>query len=231
MMMRSTTVITKWVYSVVRVTLVWWIANFPFLYLIFAAFGVKNGGQFGTLVLTGLALVPFVLVPGTIGALGVGRDTFKHENDFPLLSTFLKYYKREYVNGVKVGVVFMVTLSVFYMGYSYYSRLLGTTPGLVFILFIFAAIFYFIFLLTILVDRTNSMIGYFVVTAQLLSRHPVLMITLIIETLLVIYLCATMMPSLLVFVVPGIIVLLATHFYIQCLKQEEKKDSLITEES
>jgi uncharacterized membrane protein YesL len=231
MMMKSTAVITKWVYAVIRITLVWWMANFPFLFLILAAFGVKDEGQFGTLVLTGLVLVPFVLVPGAMGALGVGRDTFKHENEFPLFSSFWKYYKREYLNGMKLGIVFMVTLCIFYMGYSYYSKLLGTTPGLVFILFIVVAVFFFIYLLTILVDRTNSLTGYFVVTAQLMSRHPVLIISFIFETFLVVYLCTTMMPSLLVFVVPGIIVLLATYFYHQCLKQEEKKDSLMTKES
>jgi uncharacterized membrane protein YesL len=227
-MMKSTTLITKYVYAVVRITMVWWMLNLPFLFLLFAIFGVKNEREVGTLVLTGLVLVPFILVPATLGALGVGRDFFKYENDFPLFSTFLKYFKREYVNGLKVGVIFIVILSIFYLGYSYYSKLLGTITGYVFILFMIVAHFFFIFLLTILVDRSFQFWGYLKVTAQLMSRHPVLMFSMMIEAVLIIYISAIFMPSLLIFVCPGIILLLATHFYRECLKQEEKKDTLIT---
>ncbi|TCN19712.1 DUF624 domain-containing protein [Mesobacillus foraminis] len=225
-MIKSTTFITKWVYAVVRITLMWWIANFPYLILIFASFGVENEGQIGTLMLTGLVFLPFIMVPSTIGTLGVAREFFKRENDFPLFLTYWKYVKREYVTGMKVGMVIMILMSLFYLQFSYYSMLLGTSSGLVFILFMFMAVFYFIFLLTILVDRSNSLIGYFKVTGQLMSRHPVLMISMMLESFLVIYLSAIFMPSLLIFGCPGIIVLLATHFYRECIRQEERKETL-----
>jgi uncharacterized membrane protein YesL len=228
--MNTTTVITKWVYAVVRITLGWWIANIPYLFLIVLTFGVNNEGQAGALLVTGLILVPFVLMPGTIGALGIGREFFNHENEFPLISTFWKYYKRDYKNGMKVGGIFLGILGIFYTAYSYYSQLLGTVFGLVFIFFMAVAIFFFIILLTIIVDRTNSFTGYFRITAQLVSRHPVLMISMVFEVFLTVYLCGIFMPSLLIFVCPGIIVLLATHFYIQCLKQEVKKQTLIMNE-
>ncbi|WP_312097116.1 DUF624 domain-containing protein [Niallia sp.] len=232
--MNVMTKLTKWIYAIVRITIVWWVATIPYLYLLFSAIGAESVDQIGTLALTGWILIPFILVPGAIAALGVSREFLRSEedkpSDLPLYLLFWKYYKREYVNALKTGVVWMLVLAVFYMAYSYYSIVLGGISGFIFLLFIFIAIFYFIFLLTILIDRSDSFIGYFKVTAQLMCRHPILIISMVFEAFLVIYLSATFMPSLLLFVCPGIIALLFTHFYRECLKQEEKKQTLLMKE-
>lgn len=231
--MNVTLKLTKWVYAIVRITSVWWGANIPYLYLLFVAIGAESVEQIATLAITGWILVPFVLVPGAIAALGVSREFFRKEDEqkeISLFAAFWKYYKREYVNALKMGTVFMAVLGIFYMAYSFYSKLLGGISGFVFLLFIFIAIFYFIFLLTILIDRTDSFIGYFIVTAQLMCRHPVLIISMMFEAFLVIYLSAAFMPSLLLFVCPGVIGLLFTYFYKECLKQEEKKQAIMIKE-
>lgn len=229
-MIQATKFVTKWVYVVVRITLVFWMVNILYLYLIFLTMAAKNIEQIATFFLTGLVLVPFFLFPGAIGALGISREFFKKENDFPLFPTFWKYFKRDYTNAMKIGAIFTVIVSVFYISYAYYSRLLGTVHGLVFLFFIFIAIFYFAFLLPVIVDRQHHLRGYFHATTQLMVRHPLYMLTVIFEIFIVLYLSAKMMPSLLVFVCPGIISLLLNHFYITCIKREKEKNTLITTE-
>lgn len=231
MMLKATTVITNWVYAVVRITLVWWMANFPYLFLLLAAFTVTNEGQVGTILLLGLLLVPFVLMPGTIGALGIGREFFKHGNEFPLFSSFFKYYKREYMNGLKFGSIFVGIMGVLYVAYSYYSSLLGSLFGLVFMVFMCMAIFFFLILLTIVVDRVDGFTAYFNISRYFIGNNPLLLILLVFKIILTICFCGVVMPSLLVFVCPGIIVLLVTHFYMECLKREEERNTLITNES
>lgn len=230
-MMKTTTVITKWVYAIVRITLIWWMANSPYAILLITAFAAEDEGQVGAILLLGIFLLPFVFMPGTIATFGIGKEFYNQGNEFPLFITFFKYYKREYINGLKFGGAFVCIMALLYIAYSYYSSLLGLLFGLIFIFFMVVAIFYFIVLLSILVDRANSFTGYFTVTTQLITRHPLLTISMIFKMLLTVCFSGMTMPSLLVFACPGIIVLLVMHFYKECLKREEERNPLIISES
>ncbi|MCI1859600.1 MAG: DUF624 domain-containing protein [Sporolactobacillus sp.] len=226
-MLKHTNIVTKWIYAVVRNTIVWWMAEVPYLLLMFVGIGAKSAGEIGTLVLAAVGLFPFVLMPGLLASLGVAREFYRNGNEFPLFSTFFHFYRREYKNAMKIGTIEAVLIAAFYTSYVYYSRIFGALIGMPFLLLLLLSLFFSLFLLALLADRQLPLIGYFQTAGLLMIRHPVLIVSMVFEIFLLFYLAIAYLPALLLFVCPGTTFLLVTHFYRECVKQEEEKGTLI----
>ncbi|MBU9722969.1 MULTISPECIES: YesL family protein [Bacillaceae] len=68
-----------------------------------------------------LGLGIFGFMPATVALFSIIRDWLKGEKDIPLFSSYLKYFKLEFIRSNIVGLPFLVIFYVIYVNFSFVS--------------------------------------------------------------------------------------------------------------
>ncbi|UJF15603.1 DUF624 domain-containing protein [Jeotgalibaca sp. MA1X17-3] len=219
-------VVTKYIYAIVRGTICFWLGNIPYIFLLLNLFQAENSDEIGTLLITGLALIPFILAPSITACLAVTRKfLIQEDSSFPLFRTFITTYKKEYKKSVEIGIGFAVILGLFLFSWQYYTRILGTA-GNIFLVFSGLLSYIFLMVLNLINDQFLSIRDYIRNSFYLTIGYPFLSLTGMIEVALVFYITYLLSPSLLILVTPGTILLLTTYLFRNLMKLEREKQQI-----
>lgn len=217
---RHSLTVTKYIYAVIRLTFCFWLGNLPYIFLLFNFFLAENKDEVGTILVTGIILIPAVLAPCLTACFSVARRFFLEDgSEYPLMKTFIDTYKKEYKRSFIMGAGFMLLSVTFFIAYEYYALLLGT-KGTFFLILLLLLSYVFLILLNLINDRVLQNWQYIRNAFFLTFRYPFLTVTGLLEMGLVIYICYLLTPSLLIFVTPGLTLLLATFLYRNIMKIE-----------
>src|SRR6185437_1843245 len=96
------------------------------------------------LIVTVAILAPFILFPATAAMFGVVRNWIIGKQDLPVLRSFWKYYRENYVRGLLGGLVIVPIWSAWAFNYFYSAVQIGS-----FLFYFFLVITMFLFTFTV----------------------------------------------------------------------------------
>lgn len=117
--------ISEWIMRLSVINILWVVCSIPFFYLVLVALTVPEGGA-QMLPLMGI-LAPFTLFPATAAMFTVARKWVSGDADVPLLKTFFRGYKENYLQAMLGGLLYLVFAIIIYTNYKFY---LGQTGSL-----------------------------------------------------------------------------------------------------
>lgn len=215
-------VVTKYVYAIVRATICFWVGNIPYIFLLLNLFQAENTDEIGTLLITGVVLIPFILAPNVTACLAVTRKfLIQADSNFSLFRTYITTYKKEYKKSLLIGMGFAIILALFLFSWQYYTSILGTA-GNIFLVFSGLLSYVFLMVLNLINDQFLTIREYIQNSFFLTVAYPFLSLTGIVEVALIFYIMYLLSPSLLILVAPGTILLLTTYLFRNIMKLERE---------
>jgi uncharacterized membrane protein YesL len=117
--------ISEWIMRLSVTNVLWIVCSIPFFYLLLAGF--YGGAEVFRQTLLLLAVVaPFTLFPATAAMFTVARKWVSGEGDVPLLKTFFRGYKENYVQSMVGGIVYVLIAVILYVNYRFYLSQSGS---------------------------------------------------------------------------------------------------------
>jgi uncharacterized membrane protein YesL len=180
--------ISEWIMRLSVTNVLWIVCSIPFFYLLLVGF--LSGGEVFRQTLPLLAVVaPFTLFPATAAMFTVARKWVSGEGDVPLLKTFFRGYKENYVQSMAGGLVYVLIAVILYVNYRFYL----TQPGslrllsvlfITFSIIVIVSLFNFFSILAHLHMKTLSIIK----NALLITiGNPIASVTLIVCNGIILY--------------------------------------------
>jgi len=184
--------ICEWIMRLSVTNVLWALCAFPIFFIaLVILIGIQTNGPESAIPWLFLMAVisPFLLFPSTAAMFSVARKWIMGDTDVPLIKTFFKGYKENYVQSMLGGIVFLLLGAVMYMNYWFYLKQAG---GLQWIAFLFIT---FSFILAASVINFFSIMVHFhmkfwnIIKNSILITigHPLTSLSLLIVNLLIIY--------------------------------------------
>jgi uncharacterized membrane protein YesL len=118
--------ISEWIMRLSVINLLWVICSIPvFLVALMALTSTVAGALVSSLPILAI-LAPFTLFPATAAMFTVARKWVTGEQDVPLLKTFFRGYKENYVQSMIGGLFFVLIFVIIYINYRFYLGQAGT---------------------------------------------------------------------------------------------------------
>jgi uncharacterized membrane protein YesL len=116
--------ISEWVMRLAVINLLWILCSIPVFFIAGNAYLVLIQTGDASTMLSSLPLLailaPFTLFPATAAMFTVARKWVTGDGDVPLLKTFFRGYKENYVKSLVGGFLFMLIFFILYVNYRFY---------------------------------------------------------------------------------------------------------------
>ncbi|MEI7026839.1 YesL family protein [Paenibacillus sp. y28] len=161
--------ISEWIMRFSVTNVLWIICSIPFIFVTVVPFlnpeAVMSLDQMKSVLLIGMVVAPFFLFPATTAMFTSVRKWIIGEEDAPLLKTFFRGYKENYVQSLITGWMFMLIYLLLYLNYSFYSGK-GGVLGMV------AMVFLSLFLITFaaMIHSFSIMVHFHMKVLQILKN-------------------------------------------------------------
>jgi uncharacterized membrane protein YesL len=127
--------ISEWIMRLSVINILWVVCSIPFFYLALSTFTAPEFTVdmfMVSLILMGI-VAPFTLVPATAAMFSVARKWVTGDEDVPLIKTFFRGYKENYVQSMLGGIVFLLLVVILYVNYRFYGNQSGSLKWLSFV--------------------------------------------------------------------------------------------------
>jgi uncharacterized membrane protein YesL len=147
--------ITEWIMRLAVINLLWMACSIPFLFVMLLTLVAPQGSTETTIEMLkqGLLLLaivaPFTLIPASAAMFSVARKWVTGDEDVPLLKTFFRSYKQNYLQSMLGGFIFVILAVVLFVNMTFYGTTLKSFGFLVYlfiVLFVFLIAAFFNFL-------------------------------------------------------------------------------------
>lgn len=133
--------ISEWIMRLSCMNVIWILCSLPFVYLMmFMLLSPEMERDQLNLTLIMAALVaPFTVFPATAAMFAVSRKWVTWGDEVPLLKTFFRGYKENYMQSMVGGFIFVMIACILYVNYEFYSsqeNILGSVSLLIAIGFV-----------------------------------------------------------------------------------------------
>ena len=179
--------ILEWMMRFFVVNLLWIIFNIPVVYLLISLLLAENQSQFISLTIILVVISPFLLFPATAGMFGVIRKWIMNEREIPVVQSFWKFYKENYVKSMFGGFIIEVLWIIFIVDCYYFITYVSEM-----FIYLFIIIFILLFMFTVYFISTiihfEAKLLYSLKNAMLITvGRPILSLGLGIINALIIY--------------------------------------------
>jgi uncharacterized membrane protein YesL len=140
--------ISEWIMRLAVINILWIICSIPFFYIMLVVFLVPEAStgvsqtdflKQGLMLLA--AVAPFTFIPATTAMFSVARKWVTGDEDVPLLKTFFRSYKQNYLQSMLGGLIFVILGIILYVNVQYYGT---TLKSLSFLVYLFIVLFVFL---------------------------------------------------------------------------------------
>ncbi|WP_309120170.1 DUF624 domain-containing protein [Paenibacillus sp.] len=221
--------ISEWIMRLSVTNVLWIVTAFPVFFFVLNLFVATDEQQVQAFLLAIAVLAPFTLFPSTSAMFALARKWVTGDGDVPLLKTFFRSYKENYLQSMIGGLFFMVLLTVLFFNFRFYAGQTGYT-GLLAYLFIaltvmaFLAVFNFFCIIVHLHMKTLQLIK----NALLITiGQPVRTILIGVSNVVVLYISIFQFTFLLPFFTGSLIAIVTFwHFHNGFRKIMTKQEEL-----
>ncbi|MBS4200240.1 DUF624 domain-containing protein [Bacillus sp. FJAT-49732] len=98
-------VFSEWIMKFSVTNIMWLLFNLPIVYFVLTLLYADTFDKLQLIVITIAVLAPFFFFPATTAMFGVVRDWVLGKNSVPLISSYWKYYKENYVKSLLGGII------------------------------------------------------------------------------------------------------------------------------
>ncbi|MBS4195291.1 YesL family protein [Lederbergia citri] len=98
-------VVSEWIMKFVLTNIVWLVFNLPIVYFVLILLYADTIEKLQLIIVTIAVLAPFFFFPATTAMFGVVRDWILGKNSIPLIPSYWKYYKENYVRSLLGGII------------------------------------------------------------------------------------------------------------------------------
>jgi uncharacterized membrane protein YesL len=112
--------ISEWIMRLSVINVLWIICSIPVVFLVLMGMTSTLEGAFVSFLPLIAILTPFTVFPATAAMYAVARKWVTGEEDVPLLKTFFRGYKENYLQSMIGGIVFILIFVLIYVNYRFY---------------------------------------------------------------------------------------------------------------
>lgn len=140
--------VMEWIMRLSVINILWVLCGSPIfvgILLTFAAVGqledpAQGADLFRLLALYCAVLAPFLLFPATAGMFTIARKWVMGDVDVPLIKTYFRGYKENYLQSMLGGLFFVLLGTITYINFQFYLKQSGSISMLSFLFIVFALI-------------------------------------------------------------------------------------------
>jgi uncharacterized membrane protein YesL len=163
--------LSEWIMRLSVTNVLWLLTSIPFWLLVINFLHVDTTDQLKAVVITLAIVAPFTLFPATSAMFSVARKWVLGDTDVPLLKTFFRSYKTNYVQAMIGGIFYALLFAIMIIDFQVY---LNQMTGFQLIAYLFVAL---LFLLLVSLLHFFSLLSHFhMKTVQLLKNALILTI-------------------------------------------------------
>jgi len=163
--------LSEWIMRLSVTNVLWLLTSLPFWLVMFAFLMAQNETELQAAVIPLAVVAPFTLFPATSAMFSVARKWVMGEVDAPLLKTFFRSYKQNYLQAMVGGILYAVLFAILIIDYQVYLKNLKGF-GVLAILFLALMVLLFISMF-----QFFSMLSHFhMKTLQLLKNAVIITI-------------------------------------------------------
>lgn len=120
--------ICEWIMRLSVINVLWVICSLPFFYLLLVVVATPDMtmDMFKQSLLMLGVISPFTLVPATSAMFAVARKWVMGDEDVPLLKTYFRSYKENYLQSMLGGLSFLLIAVILFVNYRFYSTQSGS---------------------------------------------------------------------------------------------------------
>lgn len=113
----------EWIMRLSVINILWIAFNLPICYLVFSILFAEDQSAMILFLLTIAVLAPFVFFPATTAMFGVVRKWVMGDLDVPLVKSYWKYYKENYVRSLTGGVILTIIWLIWGADFFFFSKI------------------------------------------------------------------------------------------------------------
>ena len=136
--------ITEWATRLAVTNLLWLFFNIPIIFVGLNLLITDTDGEFIFFSAIIMILLPFFFFPATTAMFALVRRWVLNEVDIPLVRSFWKYYKENYVRSMLGGFVIVLIWAILLIDYFYFVNFVNDL-----LKYLFYALFFFVAMFTI----------------------------------------------------------------------------------
>ncbi len=231
--------ITEWIMRFSVTNVLWVICSAPFFFFGLSLLTAENTDQIRSVIILMAAVAPFTFFPATTAMFSVVRKWIMGQEDAPLLRTYFRGFKENYVQSLIGGLLYTVIYAVMILNFQFYSDQ-SNLSGILAIMFLV-----FMVVLGISAFHFFSMLSHmYMSTIQILKNsvlitigRPLTSIMLALSAGAVLYISFYQFPFLIPFFMGSLIAYMAFwYFYrvyqkaLDIQKQKEEEEASVDEE-
>lgn len=209
--------ISEWIMRFSVTNILWLVSAIPFFFLVLVTLSIETEdlSVVGSTLIFMAIVAPFTLFPSTTAMFSLARKWIIGEEDAPLLKTFFKSYKQNYLQSMLGGLIYTVIFAVMIVNYRFYINQEGYVQ-------LFSVLFIMFMVIT-----SISMFNFFCVLAHLHMKtlsviknsilvtigKPFTSIFMVITNIFIVYVCFTYFNLFLVFFFMGSLIAYMTFYH------------------
>jgi uncharacterized membrane protein YesL len=112
--------ISEWIMRLSVINVLWILCSIPVVFFVLMGLTSTVDGAFVSFLPLIAVMTPFTLFPATAAMYAVARKWVTGEEDVPLLKTFFRGYKENYLQSMIGGIVFILVFTIIYVNYRFY---------------------------------------------------------------------------------------------------------------
>jgi len=184
--------ISEWIMRLSVTNVLWLLTSIPFWLIVISMLQTDSLEQLKSIIILLAILAPFTLFPATSAMFSVARKWVLGDTDVPLLKTFFRSYKQNFLQAMLGGIVYALLFAILIIDYQVYLKQI---EGFQIVAYLFIAL---MFLLLISLLHFFSLLSHFhMKTVQLLKSaliltigRPIRSLMMVLGTVAVLYLSA-----------------------------------------
>ncbi|REJ08853.1 YesL family protein [Halobacillus trueperi] len=133
--------VSEWISKFALTNLQWALFNLPVALLLLSLLNIRDTKELWYLLPPLVLLLPFIFFPATTAMFAKARDWVRKDHKEAADRSYLSYYKENYKNSMKAGIVLTILWSVLAADLYYFS----TTSSLLMNLFLILGILLFVY--------------------------------------------------------------------------------------
>ncbi|MBB6674309.1 YesL family protein [Cohnella nanjingensis] len=163
--------ISEWIMRLSVTNVLWVLTSLPVWYLLILLLRASTTDEFVAMIVPICILLPFTWFPSTAAMFSVARKWVMGDTDVPLLKTFFRSYKQNYLQAMLGGLLYAAIFAVLIVDYQVYLKRIPNL-GVLSILFLALMV-----LLIISLFQFFSLLSHFhMKTLQLIKNAVILTI-------------------------------------------------------
>ncbi|CAN7647987.1 DUF624 domain-containing protein [Paenibacillus sp. LjRoot153] len=200
--------ISEWIMRLSVINLLWMLCSIPVFFFLFMGLVSQTPDALKATLPILAILAPFTLFPATTAMFAVARKWVTGEEDVPLLKTFFRGYKENYLQSMLGGIFFVLIFVIIAVNYFFYLKQ-GSSLKVLAVLFIAFTVIMIIALFNFfsIIVHLHMKIFQIVKNSILITiGNPINSIVLLICNGVIVYICLTKFNFFLVVFFMGAIV-------------------------